>query len=235
MHDPMGYGNESRHNVYESAVVWIENLILSGKYKVGEKLPSEREMCESTGVSRTIMREALRAAESWGLVSIHPGKGIYIRNPDIKSVTTPLIRLIGASKVDFSNLHQARYIVEPNTAYLAALKCTDEHIEAMNADLEAMRREKGRSDLFLLSDQNFHFNIARMTGNPMLLILVKTMMDCMSITRAYLERLSHVERVIEHHTNIFEAVKRKDAPAAYKAMEDHLRHAEKNHELESTT
>ncbi len=223
------FSKESRQNLYDGTVAWIEELIVTGGYATGAKLPSERELCEAAGVSRTVMREALRSVESKGLITIFAGKGIYVRNPDFEAVAGPLLRLVEASKVEFTDLLQARRIVEPSTAYIAALKRTEEQAARLQHDLEMMDQERDHGDRFLVSNQNFHFDIARCTGNPMLIILVKTLINSMVIMRNYVEKPSQVNSILRQHGEILNAIRQGSPSAAYRAMEDHLLEAEERH------
>ena len=223
------FPKETRQNLYDNTVAWIEDLISQGNLETGAKLPTEREMCEAAGVSRPVMREALRAVESKGLITIFAGKGIYVRNPGFETVAGPLLRLVEASKVDFSELMQARHIVEPNTAYLAALNRSEEHMEKLRHDLNMMERERDNGDRFLVNNQNFHFNVAKATGNPMLIILVKTLINSMVILRDYVERPSSLASIMGQHSNILEAIWRRSPSEAYRAMEEHLQDAEERH------
>ncbi len=213
---------DSRQSLYENTVAWIENLVMENSYKSGEKLPSEREMCEAAGVSRTVLREALRAVESKGLLTIFAGKGVYVRNPDLESVTAPLRRLMDAAKVDFHDLMQARHFIEPSIAYLAGLKATDQHIAKLEADQEKMRRTMYNADKFMVADQNFHFDLVTVTGNPMLIIMVQTITNALSSLHALISKPGRTANVLRHHENILNALRQRAPGAAYQAMEDHL-------------
>jgi GntR family transcriptional repressor for pyruvate dehydrogenase complex len=117
--------------LYEQIVGQIEQLIEAGDLKVGDRLPSERELAEQFAVSRTAVREAVKALRQKGLVEIRPGRGTFITNGTSNSVRSSLDMLIkmGVTKGS-GNLVEVREILEPEIAALAAT-ITDEYIVAM--------------------------------------------------------------------------------------------------------
>jgi GntR family transcriptional repressor for pyruvate dehydrogenase complex len=219
--------NQTRQSLFETTVEWIEKQVSDERYSVGSKLPSQRVMCETLGVSRTILREALRAVESKGLISIFPGKGVYVRNPGYDTVSAPLRRLVDGGQVTFEDLLQARYFLEPGIAHLAAIKADDKIIQMLEADLEMMKSEVENGDSFIIADQNFHTHLAMATNNPVLLIMISSLAKNLVILRSTVyEATGAPNKAIQRHEEILEAIKVKNATEAYQSMERHLEDTE---------
>lgn len=214
---------DSRQSQFEKVVNWIESQIIEGKYALGESLPSQRSMCESLGVSRTILRESLRAIESKGLISIFPGKGSYVRKPSYKIPIDHLEKLVDVGEVTFDDLLQARHLLEPSIAHIAALNATSEIIEILENDLEMMKKGANNGEKFIIADQNFHIHLGMATNNPVLIILNQLLVKNLVLLRTTVYEASGAPyKAIERHEEILLAIKSKHAANAFKAMENHL-------------
>ena len=154
----------------------LENAIREKKLVPGDKLPTEREMCESFGVSRTALREALRRLNARGLISILKGSGMYVTELNIEDAIKTL-NLYYDLKFDrdlLSQIIEVRWFFEPEIARLAALKRSDENladwkenmVEFENCDPDNTQKE---ADL----DNKFHLTITKSTSNPIMQVTME--------------------------------------------------------------
>lgn len=219
-----------RISLFNSTVEWIENLVKSGKYPPGAKMPSEREMCEALGVSRTVLREALRAVESRGIITVYAGKGVYASQPNFDSLITPMELLLNSSTVSVSDLIQARHFLEPGIAHVAALSATWEDIMKLEENLHDMKEYIADGDKFIVADQQYHMNLALATKNPILYVMARTVVESLTMLRhtVYASKGAPA-RAIMRHTELIEALKAHDASKCFSIMEQHILDGE-NHE-----
>ena len=211
--------------LYERIVSQIEQRIESGDLKVGDQLPSERELAEQFAVSRTAVREAVKALRQKGLVEIRPGRGTFITNEASDTIRSSLGMLIkmGATKGS-GNLVEVREILEPEIAALAATRITDEYISAMQEAVNTMDTALENADLFIEADLDFHLALAEGTQNPIIPILMDSIID---LLREQRKRISLIKGGLQrgqvHHKKILDAVTQRNAQAARQAMQDHLK------------
>ena len=210
--------------LYEQIVGQIEQRILAGELKAGDQLPSEHELAKQFAVSRTAVREAIKTLREKRLVEIRPGRGTFIINgmPDAMRHSLGLLMRFG-SVSGFSNLVEVREILEPEIAALAATRITDEYITAMREALDIMETALDNVDVFAEADLDFHLALAEATQNPIIPVLVDSIID---LLREQRKRIGLVEGGLQrgqsHHKKILDAVIRRDPQAARQAMQDHL-------------
>ncbi len=193
----------------------VRRLGSSGGFQPGERLPSERDLMEALGVSRTAIREGLRGLEALGLVTIRHGSGVYVQ--DGAASGRARWRLpVAARARDPRDLIEVRLIVEPEIAGLAALRRTADDVRRLKRDIEQFRADIGvvrRPP----TDLGFHVNLCRAAHNPMLLAIVRWVIDFYARSGQIPLRLD-----ADHHARIYEAVRAGDAGAAHTAMTMHL-------------
>jgi len=209
----------------------IRASILTGEFAPGDRLPPERELAESFGVSRPSVREALNMLSASGLVSSYQGGGTVVLSLVETAAGNPLAELIRAQQERALDVIEVRKGMESWTAFFAAQRALPEDIRRLEEIIAGMARNlEGvlpSEDL----DANFHIVIARATHNIVWLHLMQTIFDAMkefqqSVWRAvYLTATDH-QLLFRHHTAIFEAIRQRDANGARQAMLDHLTFAE---------
>ena len=158
--------------IYEEVVSQLHELIREGKLKAGDQLPSERELAETFKVSRTSVREALRALETQGLVVSRTGTGTFVADLPIESLVAPLATLLIQEKSALADIFEMRKLIEPHIASLAAERATKRDIERMKRILEKQKEEVNRGATGVEEDAEFHFSIGRATQNQALEKLV---------------------------------------------------------------
>lgn len=218
--------------LYEQIVQQIEQRILAGELKVGDQLPSERELAEQFGVSRTAVREAIKTLREKGLVEILVGRGTFIANGTTDAVRNTLNLLMKFDSTNgYINLVEVREIIEPEIAAMAATRITDEYIAAMQEAMDKMEASIDDVEEFVEADLDFHLALAEATQNPIIPALLDPIIDLMREQRIL---ITLVKGVAEHgqynHKIIIDAVKRRDPDAAREAMRHHLEQIRKDSE-----
>ncbi len=216
--------------LYERIVSQIEQRIESGELKIGDQLPPERELADQFAVSRTAVREAVKALRQKGLVEIRPGRGTFITNGTSDTIRNSLGMLMkmGATKGS-GNLVEVREILEPEIAALAATRITGEYISAMQDAVNVMDTALDNVDVFVEADLDFHLALAEGTQNPYIPILMDSIIDLLREQRKRTGLTKGgLQRGQIHHKKILDAINRRDSQAARQAMQDHLKQVRKD-------
>ena len=218
--------------LYERIVSQIEERIVAGVLKAGDQLPSENELAKQFGVSRTAVREAIKALNEKRLVEVRPGRGTFITNgtPDAMRHSLGLFMKFGPPNGS-ANLVEVREILEPEIAALAATRITDEYIAAMREAVETMDTALEDVDRFVEADLDFHLALAEATQNPLIPLLMDSVIDVLREERKRIGLVNGgLRRGQSHHKKILEAVIRRDSQAARTSMQDHLEQVRKDSE-----
>jgi len=213
--------------VYEEVVKQLKELITSGELKPGEKLPSERELAKSFGVSRVSVRQALTVLETLGLIERKVGGGTFNVADKLDFEIEPILDAIMRKKDQLNQPLEVRRILEPNLARLAAERATEEDIRAMEESLQHQKEQIERGELIIEEDSKFHYCIARATKNEIALKIVEAIHDLLWQTREESIKARQGSQLsYKGHQRILRAIKSRDGEKAYKAMMDHLEEVE---------
>jgi GntR family transcriptional regulator, transcriptional repressor for pyruvate dehydrogenase complex len=202
--------------------------IHSQQLRPGDKLPTESEIMQTYGVSRTVVREALSKLQAAGLVETHHGIGTFV----LEARPTASFRIDPAdiaTAVDVLAVLELRISLETESAGLAAQRRTDDQLQDMRAALDAFEANVGEAGDTVSPDFRFHLQIARATGNryfaDIMSHLGATVIPRTRINSARFltEELSqYLRRVNREHEEIYEAIARRDPESAKAAMRIHL-------------
>lgn len=211
-----------RTRVYEDIAGQLSDLITRGQLKAGDQLPSERELSERFQVSRASVREAIRALESMGLVASRQGEGTYVvAGPE--SLLRPFASQASQEPSGWHALFEARKLVEPQVAGLAAERATDNEFAALVAILDAQEVEVRAGRTGMENDTAFHLALARAAKNPFLLRLVSTLVDSLKESRGRsVRREGRAARSLAGHRMILEAIREHNKAKARATMLRHL-------------
>lgn len=215
----------SKAGLVQRVVRQIEGQILSGRLTVGAKLPPERELSERLGVSRTVVREAVRDLVTQGLLETRHGIGTTVRAVERAQVVKPLTLLLRTCGETVTNehLHQIRLILEVENAKIAAEQATNADVKDLRRIAAEMESAAADPQRFAAKDAEFHRRLGLTTRNPLLTLLLDTVSDLMAEVRTLVANEHGVfERVMPTHRNILECVARQDASGARRAMREHL-------------
>ncbi len=215
--------------IHEEVVTQIHDLIRQGKFKAGDQLPSERELAETFKVSRTSVREALRALETQGLIISRTGMGNFVAELPIESLVAPLAKLLIQEKDALADIFEMRELIEPHIASLAAERATQRDIAQMKKILQRQSEAVRRGETGVEADAEFHFAIGQATQNQALEKLVSGLMELLSHSREEsLQTLDRRRASIEAHQEILSAIERHDKRQAQKTMRHHIERVEQN-------
>src|SRR5688572_29676782 len=209
--------------LYERISQKLAKAIADSKYEVGQRLPSERELAQTFGVSRPTVREAIIALELDGLVEVRLGSGVYVTN------RLPPTGKEGAKDIGPFELLEARRVIEGEACALAALRIDDAQLEQL-AGLVAEMRDDNRQNEILMSeeaDRRFHELIASSTQNSGIIAAVQMLWDARARSpQSHLMddkgRARGLKPPIAEHTAIVRALKQRDPEAARAAMHEHI-------------
>jgi GntR family transcriptional repressor for pyruvate dehydrogenase complex len=210
--------------LYEQIVQQIEESIRTGELRAGSQLPAERDLAKQFGVSRTAVREAIKALQEKGLVDAFPGRGTFVTNGTSNSMRRSLDRLVKSGEESGrAYLVEVREILEPEIAALAALRADDEEVATMREAVTVMDKAAWDSDAYIEADLDFHLALAEAAGNPIVLSLIDSIVGLLREQRLRIFRVEGgPDRGQHHHRRILEAIERHDAPGARAAMQAHL-------------
>ena len=208
--------------VYEEIVSQITSLILNGELKVGDKLPSERELGERFGVGRNSVREATRALESASLVETRQGEGTFIiATPD--SLVPVLSARISEEESGIRLLFEARRVLEPQIAVLAAKRAGEGELNELDRILVRQRKEVEAGGSGIEEDTQFHMALAKAAKNEFLEKLLRTLLASLREMRERsIRRMSDRIRSHETHLKILNAIKAKNENGTVESMITHL-------------
>ncbi len=211
--------------LYEQIVQQVEESIQKGALKTGDKLPPERELAQQFGVSRTAVREAVKALREKGFVEAYPGRGTFIMETSAHPIRLSLDRMVKAGQAEGSRyLTEVREMMEPEIAALAAERAEAEDLAAMHESFEVMERAKRDPDAFIEADLDFHLALAEAAANPIILSLIDSIVGLLREQRMGIFQVEGgPERGQYHHKKILDAVEHRDAAGAREAMKAHMR------------
>jgi GntR family transcriptional repressor for pyruvate dehydrogenase complex len=209
--------------IYEEIVRQVKGMIAEGRLKSGDQLPPERDLAQKFVVSRTSVREALRALESLGLVEIRPGEGTFVREISVDALVEPLALVMLTQREAIGELFEARRLLEPAIAALAARRATPDEVQEMERILDEQAREIAAGRTGLVQDGQFHAAIAAAAHNRAITRLVHGIMDLLTQSREEsLNTPGRPTRSHQDHRRVLGAIRERDETAAEHAMRDHL-------------
>lgn len=215
-----------RNKVYEEVARQIERLILK-KLQPGDKLPSERELAETLGVSRGSIRDAIRSLELLGLVEPRQGAGTIVREVTADALVNPLANMLVRQREQVVELLDFRKMLEPPLAGRAAVHASSEEISELEEILERQEAKLSKGNLAIAEDSDFHYSVALASGNTVVLKLLDVLMDMLRDTRERsLQLAGRPQKSLAGHKRILGAIKRRDAEAATAAMRRHIEDVE---------
>lgn len=209
----------------------IKLLVRNGRLKPGDRLPSERELCQHFGVSRVTIREALRVLEAGGLVEIRVGArgGAFLSTPSAERLGEGLADLLTLAPVTAAQVTEARMVFELGIIPMVVERATEEDVAALLTMVE-QAQEALRSDTYAMSmSAAFHIRMASCTHNPAVEMLVQSFHGplLMSLQEARVAAPLMGHRGTEEHLELALAIQRRDTEGALSVMREHLQRTAK--------
>jgi GntR family transcriptional repressor for pyruvate dehydrogenase complex len=197
--------------------------ILSGHLQPGDALPSERVLSEQFGVSRTVVREAVRSLAGRGAVDLSNGRGLRVARVDQSALRLPMNLFLRARPdVDYPQVHEVRVVLEVAIARLAALRATPDDLEALQTTCLALRLAQS-VEAMSEADIQFHRLLCDAAHNDLFLLLLDSISDAlMAVRRATFVEPGRVEVAASAHERILERLRARDPAGASHEMRAHL-------------
>lgn len=217
----IGRGESLRNEV----AGYIQGLINSGQLKPGDRLPTERVMAEKFGVSRTVIRDAVKTLAGIGLLEVKHGVGIFVATPDGTTVGRHLSNLLCYHLDTIEHIYEVRILLEKAAAHWAALRCTPEDYIKIKNLLEEARHidQEEYTDRFAELNRYFHLCIAEASQNPVVAMMVENILDLLDHTTDETHKIpGRAVRSIDEHERVLKAIIDHRPEEAKRVMEEHL-------------
>jgi GntR family transcriptional regulator, transcriptional repressor for pyruvate dehydrogenase complex len=213
-----------KERLYQEIVDQIQQQILSGALKPGDQIPAERDLAERFGVSRTAVREAIKSLTEKGLIEVFVGRGTFVTNLSPDRIVESISLLLRNEPHNIESLQEARDLLEVPAARLAAARRTDAHLARLRAIASELEEEHSISPRLVDGDTEFHIEVARATGNPVLALLSQTIVALLRTERLYRQDfdVTRLPTALADHREIIDAIADGDGERAGHAMSDHL-------------
>ena len=220
-----------RVRTHEQVLGQIEQKILDGTLRAGEKLPSERELVTALGVSRTSVREALRALEAMGIIEARTGSGqnagAVVTDKSTPALTNLLRMHLALARISLADLVETRVQLERNAVRAAASARTAEDVQRLADLVTAMRGADSGYQEFNALDTEFHVSIARISGNALTVDLMQALRGAveseMAATFARFDDWRTVAgSLVDEHEAIVRAIDKGDGDTAADLVASHI-------------
>ena len=213
----------------------LAERILSGELPEQSLLPTEREFAQEMGVSRTVVREAIKLLESRGLVRIERGRGTIVQQAHAGPVAESLGLLLRRRGHVLQDLIELRKILEGELAGLAAERRTEADLREMESALVAMEASPNSPAGYVDADVAFHDTIFRAAQNPVILLVLEPLGELLRESRLRSFAGARMVRMrIRQHSAILAAIRAGDAAAARDAMRQHIQDTKKDLDSRAT-
>lgn len=207
-------------NITEQVFEQLKNNILAGKWAVGEKIPSETELSEIFGVSRSTVRQAIRSLADYGLIEVKLGAGSFVKQQDTGLFINGVIR----SKLKQEDLLEVLdfcCVMEGGIAEMAALHATPEDVETLQQIQNGLNSTSTDFEQKARLDKEFHLKIAEMTGNSLVIQTFTIISEPLEKTIYEMYNTLGPSEGTKFHQQVIEALKKRDGILARKAMTEH--------------
>ena len=219
-------GGEANGKAYEKVTRYVQEQIIKGNIKQGQRLPPERELAEYLQVGRNSVREALRTLSLMGFITSTQGSGNYVSANFEKSMTETMRMLFLLDQVDFVEICELREAIEIQAVVLSVKSMTADELKRLKDILEDMRTGTNETyNAFL--DQEFHLIIASASRNRLILQLLQALSETLerfilNMRRNILTQEDRKDEVFRIHEDIVIALEKRHRGMAVQAMRDHF-------------
>ncbi|WP_295780705.1 FCD domain-containing protein [uncultured Microbacterium sp.] len=217
----------ARRSRVDEVVDGLFDDIVARRLTADHALPSEPELGDRFDVSRVTVREAIKTLQARGVVRVESGRGSFVQ-PVARWTSLAAVLAATSATGDAQaaeQLIELRRIFETGAAALAAERATEEEVDAVAADLEAMTAAHAADDLdaFVAADLSFHDRILTASRNPFLTVMFAPLTEVLSERRAQTSRVRVIQQhAIAEHSRVLEALRARDPEAARIAMDGHM-------------
>ena len=222
-----GANHSSETHLTMQVVNHVRSLIEDGTLHPGDKIPPEREFAKKLKISRASLRAGIGHLAAMGVLNVRHGVGTFVAEGP-PALGTASLALLGALH-GFKpwQMFEARLILESHLAAMAAERGREEHFTALAEEVTEMYATFHEPQEYLIHDMRFHRTIAEASGNPILAVLMETIMAALyDERRKTVERSRDLKQAAEIHREIYRAIRSRNAMEARAVMERHLKLAE---------
>ena len=209
--------------ISDSIINQIRDAVMSGQYKIGDKIGSEKDLLSQLNVSKATLREALRVLETMGMVEIRKGLsgGVFVAEVDMKATLVSILNFLNFQAVSIRDITMVRYILEPAIVQLAAPLINEEDVRKIKEMIKS--ESEGLETTDPIKGISFHRYLARMTNNP-ILILIMDFIDNLVADIKIKENLGadFYEAVTVYHNRILDCIHRRDIAEAIRLIKEDI-------------
>lgn len=210
---------------YIKVIDYIKYQIRIGELKIGEKLPSERELSVMIGISRNSVREAIRTLDFMGIISSQHGAGNYLTGNFENNLIESLSMMFILNQINYKEISQLRFALETQALLLAIDEVSDEElkkIEEISLKLESQTEENN-----VILDKKLHYHIAIASRNKLIVDILQALSEIMDkfitdLRREILSTEESKEKLQESHNNMVKSLINRDKELAYQAINKHF-------------
>jgi GntR family transcriptional repressor for pyruvate dehydrogenase complex len=221
--------------IFEAILDQIKNLLVTKQLKVGQKMPSELELSESLGISRSSLREALGILRILGIIEPKTGEGTVIRQASPENLKK-IMSLVAVSRgINMEDLFEIRTMVEMYAVRSAAARRTDQDLASMRRFLSQLDNEFANQEMEIESDYQFHRSIVEASKNSMLMMLTELISGLLeeqiTTTRRRFSNTDVLKNFQRQHWAIYRFIEQRHTKEAEAAMLEHLNYAQQEMNL----
>ena len=214
-------------------VAYVRQLIESGEFRAGDKLPPEREFAQLVGVSRATVRAGLQSLATVGVVDSRRGAGTFVADGPPRLDVNPLSLFSALHGIPQDELFEARRVIEIDLAGLAAERARGDELALISEEVMEMFASIDDVHRFLVHDIRFHRAVATAARNPLLAAIMEMVADLFYDQRKKtVDRWRDAPEAAEQHRRIYQAIRAGDVERARKEMDTHLQWAQEAQEIE---
>lgn len=218
---------EQQHNLKAIAVEKIKQHLMVNRLKPGDRMPPERKLAEEFGVSRSVVRDAVKTLDGLGLLEVRHRVGIFVADVGIDTVARQLSSYLAINQHTARSLLEVRLVLETATAKWAAMRCNGSGAQRMSDmlnELKVCAESEQRSTSYPKYDRRFHILIAELSGNQVALDLMRMLLKYLAVFAPFTHHLpDRIKKSLSEHEFLVRAIQNNNPVLAAAAMEDHLR------------
>lgn len=225
----MGIKPIKKVNVGQMVFDQMQEQLIRGEWKPGDKLPSENELAEMFNVSRITIRQALQKLSVLGMIETRFGEGSFVKKVDVGENMNALVPMMYLNKKSSFQVFEFREIIDAEAAGLAAERANEQDICELEQILKEMKAayDKGDTKGFGQKDLEFHFKVTQITGNSLLIQTNIILRRILEISMEDVIDKMGCEPAIYFHGKILDSIKKKDRDSAMQLMREHIRNNRK--------
>jgi len=209
-------------NLYEQIADEIRNYIIQNQIKPGERLPTERELAQMLGVSRTSVREGIRLLETFQFLEVRSKRGITVKKLELSPLIEQISHRILLEKNRFRDLVETRRCIELEMVKLAACRATEEDLEKLEQIILLMEQKAAKGENFKEEDLRFHRIIFAAAKNSVLHGFQTALVEFFNAIQEKKRPVELKSKTLREHKLIYQAIHAHDPQAAYEVMVKHL-------------